>query len=62
MSDLDLTRGLSPQFEKPEEGTADILGQILLQLKKINSQLILITDQIIREEDIIKQNKEDIDT
>lgn len=62
MTDLDLTRGLAPQFEKPEEGTADILGQILLELKKINSQLILMTDQIIKEEDIIRENKEEIDT
>ena len=61
MTDLDLTKGLTPQFEKPEEGTADILGQILLELKKINSQLIFLTDQVIKEEDIIRGNKEDID-
>lgn len=55
----DLPRGLSPQFSKEEEGNLDILNEILLELKKINSQLILITDNIIKEQDIINA-KEDI--
>ena len=56
----DLDRGLAPQFTKEEEGNEDILSQILLELKKINSQLILMTDQIIKEEDLI-YSKEEID-
>jgi hypothetical protein len=55
----DLAPGLDPQFTKPEEATQDILQQILIELKKINSQLILITDNIINEQDIIS-DKEDI--
>lgn len=56
----DLIRGLAPQFIKEEEGNEDILSQILVELKKINSQLILMTDQIIKDEDII-DSKEEID-
>lgn len=56
----DLERGLAPQFVKEEEGNADILLQILVELKKINTQLAIITDNIIKEEDII-ESKEDID-
>ena len=41
MSDLD--RGLAPQFVREEEGNIDVLNQILVELKKINTQLILIT-------------------
>lgn len=55
----DLTQGLVPQFTKPEEATIDLLQRILIELKKINTQLIIITDNIIKEEDII-QDKEDI--
>ena len=55
----DLPQGLAPQFTRPEEATIDLLQQILVELKKINTQLIIITDNIIREEDII-QDKEDI--
>lgn len=54
----DLPRGLAPQFIKEEEGNLDTLTQILLELKKINTQLILITDTIIKEENIIN-DKED---
>lgn len=61
MPDLDLTDGLAPQFEKPEEGTADILSQILVELKKINTQLVFITDQYVKEQDIIDEDKEGID-
>lgn len=49
----DLVQGLSPQRVREEEGNIDILNEILLELKKINTQLILITDTIIRDEDII---------
>lgn len=55
----DLPRGLAPQFSKEEEGNLDILNEILLELKKINSQLILITDTNIKEQDIINE-KEDV--
>lgn len=55
----DLPRGLAPQFSREEEGNTDILNEILLELKKINSQLILITDTIIKEQDIINE-KEDV--
>lgn len=55
----DLPRGLSPQFAKEEEGNLDVLNEILLELKKINSQLIIITDNVIKEQDIIN-DKEDI--
>lgn len=56
----DLERGLAPQFVKEEEGNVDILLQILVELKKINTQLVIITDNIIKEEDII-ESKEDIE-
>lgn len=56
----DLPRGLAPQFVKEEERNIDILSQILVELKRINSQLILITDTIIKNEDII-EDKEEID-
>jgi hypothetical protein len=49
----DPSPGLTPQFIKPEENTADILQQILTELKKINTQLVLITDNVIREQDVI---------
>ena len=55
----DLPRGLAPQFAKEEEGNTDILNEILLELKKINTQLILMTDTIIKEQDIINE-KEDL--
>ena len=55
----DLSPGLVPQFTKEEEGNTDILNQILVELKKMNSQLIFITDNIIKDEDIIDE-KEDI--
>lgn len=54
----DLPRGLAPQFVREEEGNTDILNEILVELKKINTQLILITDTIIKEQDIISE-KED---
>jgi hypothetical protein len=57
MSDLPI--GLSPQFAKEEEGNLDILNEILVEIKKINSQLILITDTIIKEQDILN-DKEDV--
>jgi len=55
----DLPRGLSPQLVREEESNTDILNEILNELKKINSQLILITDNVIKEQDII-DDKEDI--
>lgn len=55
----DLPRGLAPQFDKEEEGNTDILNEILLELKKINTQLIFITDNVIKDQDIIN-SKEDI--
>lgn len=36
----------------------DILEQVLIELKKINTQLVLITDQIIKDEDIINSKEE----
>jgi hypothetical protein len=54
----DLPRGLAPQFTREEEGNTDILMQILIELKKINTQLIIITDNIIREQDIIDDKEE----
>ena len=56
----DLPRGLAPQFTREEEGNEDVLYQILVELKRINSQLILITDTIIKNEDLIDE-KEEID-
>lgn len=55
----DLSQGLSPQRTREEEGNTDILNEILTELKKINTQLVLITDNIIRDEDIINA-KEDV--
>ena len=55
----DLARGLGPQFVREEEGNTDILNEILLELKKINTQLIFITDNVIKDQDIIN-SKEDI--
>ena len=55
----DLPMGLSPQFDKEEEGNTDILNEILLELKKINTQLVLITDNVIKDQDIIN-SKEDV--
>jgi len=55
----DLTQGLTPQRTREEEGNTDILNEILTELKKINTQLVLITDNIIHDEDIIN-TKEDI--
>jgi len=57
MSDLPI--GLAPQFSKEEEGNLDILNEILMELKKINTQLILITDNIIKDQDVINE-KEDV--
>lgn len=54
----DLDRGLVPQFTKEEEGNLDVLNKILIELKKINSQLILITDSIIREKEILDEKEE----
>jgi hypothetical protein len=54
----DLSRGLASQFTKEEEGNEDVLYQILVELKRINTQLILITDNIIREQDIINDKEE----
>ena len=51
----DLHRGTAPQFTQEEEGNTDILKQILVELKRINSQLILITDNVIKDEDIINR-------
>ncbi|MCZ7404281.1 MAG: hypothetical protein O8C67_05030 [Candidatus Methanoperedens sp.] len=56
---VDLSRGLAPQAVREEEGNTDILNQILVELKRINTQLILITDNVIRDNDII-DNKEDV--
>lgn len=55
----DLTQGLVPQRTREEEGNTDILNEILLELKKINTQLVLITDNVIKEQDIINE-KEDV--
>lgn len=55
----DLTQGLAPQRTREEESNIDILNEILLELKKINTQLILITDTIIKDNDIIDE-KEDV--
>lgn len=54
----DLNQGLAPQFVREEEGGLDILMQILMELKKINTQLIIMTDNIIREQDIIDAKEE----
>ena len=56
---VDKPRGLVPQFVREEESNTDVLNEILIELKKINTQLILITDNIIKEEDIIN-SKEDV--
>lgn len=48
----DLPMGLAPQLIREEEGNTDILNEILTELKKINMQLILITDVVIRDHDI----------
>lgn len=55
----DLERGLAPQLVREEEGNTDILNQILTELKKLNTYMSLITDSIIRDEDIIN-SKEDL--
>lgn len=55
----DLPRGLAPQFMREEEGNTDILNEMLFELKKINTQLALITDTIIKDNDII-DDKEDV--
>lgn len=54
----DLPRGIAPQFIKEEEGNTDILNEILLELKKINTQLIFITDNVIKNQDIINSNED----
>jgi hypothetical protein len=58
----DLSPGLVPQFTKQEEGNQDILYQILIELKKINTQLSLMTDTLIEDEKAIldKSNIEDV--
>jgi len=53
----DLSQGLTPQFVREEEGNEDVLNEILTELKKINYQLIIITDTIIKEEDLIEENE-----
>ena len=55
----DIPQGLAPQRTREEESNVDILNEILTELKKINTQLVLITDNIIRDEDIINA-KEDV--
>lgn len=55
----DLPQGLSPQRTREEEGNVDILNEMLFELKKINTQLALITDTIIKDNDII-DDKEDV--
>lgn len=55
----DLSRGLAPQFIREEESNTDILNEILVELKKINTQLMFITDNNIKNEDII-DSKEDV--
>lgn len=54
----DLPQELVPQFTREEEGNVDILNEILVQLKKINTQLIIITDTIIRDNDIIEETED----
>ena len=54
----DLPRGIAPQFTREEEGNTDILNQILVELKRINSQLILITDNVIKDQDIINEQED----
>lgn len=54
----DLQQGLAPQRTREEEGNVDLLNQILTEIKKINTQLILITDSIIKDEDIINSKEE----
>lgn len=49
----DLDQGLAPQRTREEEGNTDVLNEILVELKKISTQLIFITDTIVREQDII---------
>lgn len=53
----DLNQGLAPQRTREEEGNTDILNEILTELKKINTQLILITDTIIQDSDIINTDE-----
>lgn len=55
----DLTLGFAPQRTIEEESNTDILLEILTELKKISTQLIFITDTIVREQDIIS-DKENI--
>ena len=55
----DLTLGYSPQRTMIEEGNAEIIMQILTELKKINTQLMFITDNVVKDEDII-EDKEDV--
>ncbi len=54
---VDLPLGIAPQRTMEEEGNVDILLEILMELRKINTQLIFITDNIIKDDDII-DNKE----
>lgn len=56
MSDLD--QGLAPTRTREEEGNTDILTQILTELKKLNTYMSLITDSIIKDEDIINSKEE----
>jgi hypothetical protein len=53
----DLNRGLAPQFVREEESNTDILNEILTELKKLNTYMSLITDNIIREEDMINDKE-----
>jgi hypothetical protein len=54
---VDLTQGLVPQRTREEEGNTDILNEILTELKRLNSYMVLITDTIIKEEDLINENE-----
>lgn len=54
----DLVQGLAPQRTREEEGNTDILNEILVEIKRINSQLIFITDNVIKNQDIIDSNED----
>lgn len=56
----DIERGFAPQFVREEEGNTDVLNQILVELKKLNTYMSIMTDNIISEQDII-ESKEDIE-
>jgi len=54
----DLTQGINPQRVREEEGNTDILNEILVELKKMNTYLALISDIVINNEDIINCNED----